>query len=41
MNDIVWMSAQEMRTRIANKELSARDVAGAMVERIDAVNPKP
>lgn len=40
MNDIVWMSAQEMRTRIANKELSARDVAGAMVERIDAVNPK-
>lgn len=38
-NEIPWMPAHEMATLVQAGELSAREIAQAMVDRVEAVNP--
>ena len=38
-DDITWATATTLREQVARKDLSAREIADAMIERVDAVNP--
>lgn len=38
--EIWWMNATELAELVASRELSAREVADAMIQRVEAVNPK-